>query len=463
VSASLKEIPEAKRSRTPPARRAKTALVLAGGGVTGGIYQVGVLRALDDILINRSVNDFDIYVGTSAGAFVATLLAVGIPPRALAEAARNPSLRLQWRILRHVFSPNVGELGERLRALPGRVPAVIQDLARHRGSFLLSDLVGLASLVLPTGLLDSRQLGEFMSEILELAEVPPDFASLKRELYLVACEIDTWERVVFSRRTRPAVSIPDAVAASAAVPILFRPVAINGSRYIDGGVKGTAAIDVAIDRGAELVVVVNPLVPLDVRGIRRSTDLHRFGASIVDLGIRGIYNQLARGMVHDGLSDHLRLLRRSHPNIDIVLIEPRPNDEKMFFHEVMSTSARLVVAQHGYESVMEGLAHNHRHFAQVMGRHGIEVSTGLLEGKPWEVPVRAVETGDLPARLAGTIFRRERSSTAQARRFESVMDRIEAELDTGPRRAGPRKTTSRAKPAPGRSRAPARARAPKTA
>ena len=43
------------------ARRGKTALVLAGGGLTGGIYQLGVLRGLDDLLLNRSTLDFDIY------------------------------------------------------------------------------------------------------------------------------------------------------------------------------------------------------------------------------------------------------------------------------------------------------------------------------------------------------------------------------------------------------------------
>src|SRR5437588_1282274 len=86
----------------------KTALVLAGGGLTGGIYQLGVLRGLDDLLLNRSTLDFDIFVGTSAGAFVATLLSIGIPPRALVEMARNPSLRLQWSLVSHLFSPNLG-------------------------------------------------------------------------------------------------------------------------------------------------------------------------------------------------------------------------------------------------------------------------------------------------------------------------------------------------------------------
>src|SRR5262245_26173183 len=61
-------------------RPSKTALVLGGGGFTGGVYEIGALRALDLLAVNSTVNDFDIYVGTSAGSFVATMLANGITP-----------------------------------------------------------------------------------------------------------------------------------------------------------------------------------------------------------------------------------------------------------------------------------------------------------------------------------------------------------------------------------------------
>ncbi|MGZ6708861.1 MAG: patatin-like phospholipase family protein, partial [Solirubrobacteraceae bacterium] len=62
------------------ARRSKTALVLGGGGFTGGVYEIGALRALDLLSVNRTVNQFDVYVGTSAGAFIASMAANGITP-----------------------------------------------------------------------------------------------------------------------------------------------------------------------------------------------------------------------------------------------------------------------------------------------------------------------------------------------------------------------------------------------
>ncbi len=60
------------RPRTRRRRRSKTALVLGGGGFTGGVYEIGALRALDLLAVNRTVNEFDVYVGTSAGAFIAS-------------------------------------------------------------------------------------------------------------------------------------------------------------------------------------------------------------------------------------------------------------------------------------------------------------------------------------------------------------------------------------------------------
>src|SRR5206468_6482439 len=70
------------REVTPRRRRqrSKSALVLGGGGFTGGVYEIGALRALDLLSVNRTVNEFDVYVGTSAGAFVASALANGITP-----------------------------------------------------------------------------------------------------------------------------------------------------------------------------------------------------------------------------------------------------------------------------------------------------------------------------------------------------------------------------------------------
>src|SRR5215831_3007932 len=93
------------RRRRP--RRDKTALVLGGGGFTGGVYEIGALRALDLLAVNSTVNNFDVYVGTSAGSFVASMVANGVSPDEMMQVlnSRVPS-DLEDLDLSRVLKPN---------------------------------------------------------------------------------------------------------------------------------------------------------------------------------------------------------------------------------------------------------------------------------------------------------------------------------------------------------------------
>src|SRR5258705_6047144 len=70
-------------------KRSKTALVLGGGGFTGGVYEIGALRALDLLSVNKSINQFDVYVGTSAGSLIAAFAANGITPEQMMRVVNN--------------------------------------------------------------------------------------------------------------------------------------------------------------------------------------------------------------------------------------------------------------------------------------------------------------------------------------------------------------------------------------
>src|SRR6478672_4322664 len=97
-----------RRSRP---RRDKTALVLGGGGFTGGVYEIGALRALDLLAVNSNVGNFDVYVGTSAGAFMAALCANGVTPEEMMQVVtRQGNVSFKDMNLGDLLRPNVREL-----------------------------------------------------------------------------------------------------------------------------------------------------------------------------------------------------------------------------------------------------------------------------------------------------------------------------------------------------------------
>src|SRR6478672_9031278 len=97
-----------RRSRP---RRDKTALVLGGGGFTGGVYEIGALRALDLLAINSNIGNFDVYVGTSAGAFMAALCANGVTPEEMMQVVtRQGKVTFKDMDLGDLLRPNVREL-----------------------------------------------------------------------------------------------------------------------------------------------------------------------------------------------------------------------------------------------------------------------------------------------------------------------------------------------------------------
>ncbi len=117
--------------------------------------------------------------------------------------------------------------------------------------------------VIPPG--PSRQLGRrgVPAEPLRCGSTRrTNFAELRTPLRIIAVDLDRGETVAFGDRKHRTVTISEAVQASTALPGLYRPVRLKGKDYIDGGVTKTAHINLAIRRGADLVICINPLVPI---------------------------------------------------------------------------------------------------------------------------------------------------------------------------------------------------------
>src|SRR5438067_4450797 len=120
--------------------RSKSALVLGGGGFTGGVYEIGALRALDLLSVNRTVNEFDVYVGTSAGGFVASALANGITPEEMMRVIVQqvptpfPDARVGW-----LLRPNYLEFLARGVFIPWRLVGLLRTLVRDLGQISAMD------------------------------------------------------------------------------------------------------------------------------------------------------------------------------------------------------------------------------------------------------------------------------------------------------------------------------------
>ncbi|HEY0318577.1 MAG TPA: patatin-like phospholipase family protein [Solirubrobacterales bacterium] len=371
--------PKPRRKARRRKKPSKTALVLGGGGFTGGVYEIGALRALDLLAVNSTVNNFDVYVGTSAGSFVAAMLANGVSPDEMMQVlnSRDPS-ELEDLDLNKVLKPNYLGFIQKAAALPLRTVELVRMLARVGEMSAIDIGVGLAE-ALPTGLYSGDGLADYVEEALADGGRVNDFRLLENELYLTATDLDTCERIVFGEEEWNDVPISKAVQCSTTLPIVYKPVDLKGRQLVDGGIRSTTNVDIAVEKGAKFIVVVNPLVPY-VNDFETTipTVTGRRVRRVSDMGLPAIANQTFRLIAHQRLHQAVEQWQERYPGVDIILLEPDPNDELMFGTPIMDYSRRLKIARHGFESVTAALARDYDRYHEIAQRHGLEISEGRL-------------------------------------------------------------------------------------
>jgi NTE family protein len=362
------------RRRRP--RRDKTALVLGGGGFTGGVYEIGALRALDLLAVNSTVSQFDVYVGTSAGAFIAALCANGVTPeemmRVVTRQGKAPFKDID---IDDLLRPNLLEFARKSALLPLRLASLTRQVIAQRGGVSLMDVaLGLAE-GLPSGAYTGAGIEDYLHKVLGEPGRTDDFAELACELYLTATDLDTCERVVFGAEGSEDVPISTAVRASGALPMVYAPVRINDRELIDGGMVSTTNLDIAVEAGAKLVVVINPIVPFvnDFSGTVRTLRGTR-PRRVTDMGFPQIGYQAFKLVAHQRLHEMATHWEERYPGVDIVLIEPESTDELMFQTSMMNFTSRVEIARHGFESVTKHLASEYERYQAIAERHGIDIS-----------------------------------------------------------------------------------------
>lgn len=318
------------RPRRPATRY---ALALAGGGVIGGMYEVGALAAIEE---RAGAGRFDIYVGCSAGSVVASLIANGIPAldlyRMLDQDLDDP---LNFR-KGAVYAPTamrdaVGQFGRLLWAVGKNA------FSGTRGC--LPDMLARAERDMPAGFFSLSALEQFMRKGYHARGLTNSFDALGRMLLIPAIDLNTAERVVFGRGELRDVAISEAVAASCAIPGFFEPYTIGGRDYVDGGVGFSGHADLAAEAGADVVVVVNPLVPT------LAADGDRMRAR----GVYTIMEQANRIYSQNLLDLGTAVLSYKYPRTEFHLIQP-PRTCTLLFGPSMGFEASRKALRFGYES-----------------------------------------------------------------------------------------------------------------
>jgi len=356
-------------------RKKKAALVLAGGGIMGAAYEIGCLTALDQLFQDDfGINSFDLFVGVSAGSVIASLMANGIPPAELYTAIKNDEQTVfNWR-RRDIYHLDTRAMLGCFWKLFANSFRIWRSYRRNRSRFSFQELPYLFQEQFPAGLFSLGPMQNFLCRSFRQEGLGDDFRDLKRPLFIPAYDLDSGERVVFGSEGFRNVHICQAITASSAIPFFFRPHRIGGRYYIDGNIGRISHIDIAIEQGAKLIVLINPRVPMSNDPARICLPSLSYGhcTSIAELGIGVTWEQSQRIESREKLDLAMETYRREHRDVDIVLIEPGPEESLLFFQSPMSQVARDQIMTYGYHLTLGQLNNRLSELSRVFSRHQID-------------------------------------------------------------------------------------------
>lgn len=299
--------------------RPRVGLVLGAGGVLGGAWLVGALHAITSET-GWDPGSAEYIVGTSAGSMIGALLASGVPPwfmvahsagesfRGLTDARGNESAEAD-RSAGASYRIDPGGLG----LGPGSWRLAVAS-ASH--PFRYSPMSVLCGWV-PRGIISTEPLKQTIRRACADDWAPhPNY-------WAIAVDYTTGRRVAFGRAGSPRATLPDAVAASCAIPGFYRPVDIDGRPYIDGGVRSPSNLDVVRGEPLDLVVALNPMSSLELSPPRNAAD--RLVARMREANGRRLGHEAKR-------------LRAA--GIEVLLLQPRGRDLEVLGGNLMSSKRR---------------------------------------------------------------------------------------------------------------------------
>lgn len=334
----------------------KLALCLLGGGAMGAMFQIGALAALEDTVEGFLANDFDLFLGSSAGASVAAALAGGQPVQRIYRAFLDPAdvyfglerghlLRVdlaEWRrtLVSAAVAMRYGAsslLSGKKRELPARLS---QELDRLYDS-------------LPAGIFSLDGYARFLEDFFVRRGVPNAFSEMPRALRIVAHDLDSGEAAAFGAPGLDQVSVARACIASMAIPPLFSPVRLGERHYISSGAAEVEQLELAVNAGAEVLVVVRPMVAV-AAGSSVPTG-HGERDSLRDKGMMWVFNQARRIGVQRSVEAAIARIQESK-RAEVIVLQPEREDGILAMNNPASYDARRAMLERAYRLTRSHLA-----------------------------------------------------------------------------------------------------------
>jgi predicted acylesterase/phospholipase RssA len=382
-------------------KKKKIGLVLSGGGIKAAAYHIGVCLALQEkgfkfsggsrevVQLRKSNlagNSSDkksplieLYVGSSAGAFVSAVLASGRSLESLITAFQvgvgtdpyyqlSESDKLKPIGYRHVFNLN----GRRILSF---IPETILEKSIFAGGLeaLLKKGFKLNGLFNANGI--ERYLRKYILD-------ENEFSRLGAELYIISTQLNHSRKTIFGHYLESSknqttkyigyTKISEAVAASVSLPPVFAPYPIkkpDGKElyHYDGEIRDTLSTHVAADHGADLIIASYSMQPYHFSPEIGS--LHKFGMpAIINQALyqvleqkvarhiqfqkqkTNVYQALKKITEEENLSTDLKnkILNTvkektdHNPSVDYIYIAPRPQNHEMFFADHFSLNPKIL-------------------------------------------------------------------------------------------------------------------------
>lgn len=333
----------------------RIALCLPGGGAMGALYQIGALAALEDAVDGFDANSFDLYVGSSSGASLTAALAAGVPVQRLYRAFLDPADVYFGLERKHLVRIDLGEWRRTLIT-------TLAALRHASGSLLTREPKALPKAVweeldrlydsLPAGIFTLEGYERFLEDFFVRRSVPNTFSAMPRALRVLAHDLDSGEPVCFGDPEYASVPVTRACIASMAIPPFFSPVRIGDRHYVNPGAGQISHLDTAVKSGANVVIVVNSMVPIRVMSVPTG---HGRRDSLRDKGMMWVLNQAIRIGMQRLIDESIQRVT-ADSNVHVLLLQAAPEDGVLFMYNPASFESRRRMLEHAYRSTRAELS-----------------------------------------------------------------------------------------------------------